>query len=1705
MTTDAAKDATKADAGDKGRTAGSGGDQPTKKRGTSGNGGGEGHASGSSGAGGGGGRERSADKKKDDVSGSGSGGGDSSSSRKKRDPSSGGGDHRDQTATSSADKKKGDVSGSGSGGGDSISSKKKRDPSSGGGDLRDQTGTSNAEKKKGDVSGSGSAGGDSSSSRKKRDPSSGGGDHSDQTATSTAEKKKRVDAPSGGGGDKDQGGRSGDDKKKVDGRSGQDEKKGSSAGGGGGYGDKTGTNSGEKKTKKADASNTGGGEKDHGERSSEEKRKAYAVSNGKNNDQSTGEIDGNVDKRKAGTARVGGGGNGRNPEGSEKSKSSGSGGKRRQDEDANKDAVPSIADGERLLKLNSRSVLWSAYRSNSVRTHKYTWYSFIPKNLFLEQFRKQANVYFLVICCLMYLGDHTQLYVGTIKAWSTAGMLAMMMLVSAVVALIDDIRRHLADHATNGRQTVEIDFAGASRTIRWDDVRVGTMLRIKRGEELPADVVALSTSNEDGSCFVSTANLDGETTLKNKVVALPPEFAHRPTLSGVAGKILAEAPQMSIHTFSGTLTLSGRQEVIPLSAKHLLLRGCQLRNVDWVIGFVVYTGPDTREQRNARPAPLKMANIERVINKAMWLAVLMQAVMAALTDATFLNYKDYFRGLWYVYPNGYVDRLVLPDVLAYWLTFFVLYSNLIPISLYATMEVCNWAYAMFISRDPEMTAEGELPARARSTNLCHELGQVSYVFTDKTGTLTQNIMDLRHYFIDASAPISRIGGGGKGSHCKTFNRGEPIHDVTVQGTKQFSFFECLTVAHTVVRCRGGELEGVSPDEEALVGAAKEHGWVFLERKANTVTVQVEGRGMMLRYDLLAVNEFTSSRKRMSVLVRCQATGKHVLFVKGADCNMLTSGQRAPRGITQKREEFDQAIRDFSTRGLRCLVLGRREIDDSVLQPWLNRYRNAQALTVDRERRLMELADEIERDFEVLGVTAVEDKLQEGVGRTMTQLREAGIHVWMLTGDNPATARSIGFSTRVLDTHMRILELSDSRPFRDLLVAYDKWHKERRRQDLALVLTGSALEKISADGSRHQLLKVAMRCSVVIACRLSPLQKAELVSLVRAKAKAPGVMSQPVTLAIGDGANDVPMIHAAQVGVGIYGREGMQAANASDFAIAQFQYLSRLLLVHGRWNYRRSSLVILFTFWRNAVQVILMYLYTYASGFSGTPLFEDSLRITFNLICTIPIVGVGIFDRDVGEDFAKENPAAYEVGRLGLDLNPRKMALTLAHALAHSVILATVVTLALPGLARNGVDDYWSFCTLTYTMLVVGVNFQAGYLATTWNVPTVLFQAGAAALYVFALMAYNDVALEMPHKYMYNVPKHVFDAPMVPACIFVGVTFQYGFDLMLAHFSRAVANFRRSPRVAADDSGTYMNDAHEEEDGDAPCWSMQAVMHQRLAGLQIGRGSKRTSALFFLIGVALGSLAYHFRAYGEGVEAFRIEYDTHCDVCFWLEDMRTFVHHCPVGGGPVAVDVTVPYNIPAPVDLIYAVTPFYQNFNEALKEKNFPNVVVSQFNDTFSVTGASIKRTSIAWRSDKEVLEKLGSKSAEDEALAVWARPGAVPVLHKRYGTLVDSGHGTSGEAPAFRGLVKGENITVTIDAHFPVDSFGGNKALVLASMQNLSGVSFGRMLFAGSILSVLLGFIAGCGSWCLHFLLCSNRVYTRGPHEQPLLPSEIVV
>ncbi|KAM6217179.1 phospholipid-transporting ATPase ID [Rhynchocyon petersi] len=652
------------------------------------------------------------------------------------------------------------------------------------------------------------------------------------------------------------------------------------------------------------------------------------------------------------------------------------------------------------------------------------------------------------------------------------------------------------------------------------------------------------------------------------------------------GEVICEPPNNKLDKFSGTLYW--KESKFPLSNQNMLLRGCVLRNTEWCFGLVIFAGPDTKLMQNSGRTKFKRTSIDRLMNTlVLWIFgfLVCMGVILAIGNAIW-EHEVGTRFQVYLPWDEAVDSAFFSGFLSFW-SYIIILNTVVPISLYVSVEVIRLGHSYFINWDKKMFCmKKRTPAEARTTTLNEELGQVEYIFSDKTGTLTQNIM--------------------------VFNK-----------------------------------------------------------------CSINGRSYAITYQLLAILDFNNIRKRMSVIVR-NPEGKIRLYCKGADTILLDRLHHSNQELLNTTADH---LNEYAGEGLRTLVLAYKDLDEDYYEEWAERRLQASLAQDSREDRLANVYEEVESDMMLLGATAIEDKLQQGVPETIALLTLANIKIWVLTGDKQETAVNIGYSCKMLTDDMTevfmvtghtVLEVRE-----ELRKAREKMMDSSRNVgngftypeklssskltsvleavagEYALVINGHSLAHALEADMELEFLETACACKAVICCRVTPLQKAQVVELVKKYKKA-------VTLAIGDGANDVSMIKTAHIGVGISGQEGIQAVLASDYAFSQFKFLQRLLLVHGRWSYLRMCKFLCYFFYKNFAFTMVHFWFGFFCGFSAQTVYDQYFITLYNIVYTsLPVLAMGVFDQDVPEQRSMEYPKLYEPGQLNLLFNKREFFICIA--------------------------------------------------------------------------------------------------------------------------------------------------------------------------------------------------------------------------------------------------------------------------------------------------------------------------------------------------------------------------------------------------------------------------------------------------------------
>ncbi|KAH8914962.1 phospholipid-translocating P-type ATPase [Atractiella rhizophila] len=988
-------------------------------------------------------------------------------------------------------------------------------------------------------------------------------------------------------------------------------------------------------------------------------------------------------------------------------------------------------------------------------------------------------------------------------------------------------------------------------TTTWEDIKVGQLLLLRSDDSVPADCLILATSEEENVCYVETKNLDGETNLKSR-------SAKRPDAEDVVKKIRAkggfriesERPDTNMFKYNGALVLQGGEfDKYPITINEMLLRGCVVRNTDWVLCVAVFTGRDSKIVLNSGGTPSKRSRIEKQMNPQVFLNLALLGVMCVLCGVGdhFLEVYYYHRNsYWTVNENRSDDNPNFNGLITF-LNGMITFQNVVPISLYISIEFVRTTQAFYIYMDNDIwyrtTPEGKLiegdhqadkggvdrRTTAKSWNLSDDLGQVEYIFSDKTGTLTQNSMVFRRCEVGgkvySGTERKREGEGEDGEKTSgdgatriasleeatsesdasiglpkpeglpkttadlpnnffdaSLNRDLSEDPDSAQARKLHGFFTNLALCHTVLAAEDEDgtlhYKAQSPDESALVQAAADVGFIFLGRDKNVLRLATPGSEDISEWELLNVLEFTSARKRMSIVVRrlgvredrsstvegdlnrmVEGTGRLFLLTKGAD-NVIF--ERLAPGQDSVKADADSALEDFANEGLRTLCLAFKELNEDDYQDWNMRYNDATTLIEGRDEKMEELASEFESNLQFLGSTAIEDKLQDGVPETIADLRRAGIKIWVATGDKLETAIAIGKTCNLISKDMNLIIIRGSEfdagprsAYSQIAMALEKFFDagdvianqlnqppnhdhlgETPRQSMqrsrpsvglrrsgdhsrpgvkraptglsdivgdnngqkgggyGLVIDGGSLTHAFAEPfTKDLLLELSTRCNTVVCCRTSPLQKALIVKLVKDGLGA-------LCLAIGDGANDVSMIQAS---IGVAGEEGLQAVNSSDYAIAQFRYLKRLLLVHGHLSYFRNSSMIVNFFEKEIIGIGILFWFQFYCLLSTTTVYEYTFLLFYNVFWTlVPVLAIGIFDFDLRPRTLMAVPEVYRFGRQG----------HLQSLVVYFTILYTYDTTTARG---DGYDVYlYEFSTVMIISAVFTCNFFNGFNTRAWN-------------------------------------------------------------------------------------------------------------------------------------------------------------------------------------------------------------------------------------------------------------------------------------------------------------------------------------------------------------------------------------------------------
>ncbi|XP_035127296.3 putative phospholipid-transporting ATPase IIB isoform X6 [Callithrix jacchus] len=678
--------------------------------------------------------------------------------------------------------------------------------------------------------------------------------------------------------------------------------------------------------------------------------------------------------------------------------------------------------------------------------------------------------------------------------------------------------------------------------------------------------------------------------------------------------------------------------------------------------------------------------------------------------------------------------------------FLLLFSYIIPISLRVNLDMGKAVYGWMMMKDENIPG-----TVVRTSTIPEELGRLVYLLTDKTGTLTQNEMvfkrlhlgtvsygadtmdEIQSHIRDSYSQMhSQAGGNSAGSTPPRKAQSSAPKVRKSVSSRIHEAVKAIVLCHNVTPVYesragvSGETEfaeadqdfsdenrtyqASSPDEVALVQWTESVGLTLVSRDLTSMQLKTPG-GQVLSFCILQLFPFTSESKRMGIIVRDESTAEITFYMKGADVAMST--------IVQYNDWLEEECGNMAREGLRTLVVAKKSLTEEQYQDFESRYTQAKLSMHDRTLKVAAVIESLEREMELLCLTGVEDQLQADVRPTLEMLRNAGIKVWMLTGDKLETATCVAQSSRLVprtqDTHIfrRVTSRGE---------AHLELNAFRRKHDCALVISGESLE-VCLKYYEHEFMELACQCPAVVCCRCSPTQKACIVTLLQQH-------TGRRTCAIGDGGNDVSMIQAADCGIGIEGKEGRQASLAADFSVTQFRHIGRLLMVHGRNSYKRSAALGQFVMHRGLIISTMQAVFSSVFYFASVPLYQGFLMVGYATIYTMFPVFSLVLDQDVKPEMAMLYPELYKD-------------LTKGRSLSFKTFLIWVlISIYQGGILMYGAlvlfeSEFVHVVAISFTALVLTELLMVALTIRTWHWLMVVAEFLSLGCYVSSLAFLNE--------------------------------------------------------------------------------------------------------------------------------------------------------------------------------------------------------------------------------------------------------------------------------------------------------------------------------------------------------------------------------
>ncbi|OMJ90724.1 hypothetical protein SteCoe_6900 [Stentor coeruleus] len=1002
------------------------------------------------------------------------------------------------------------------------------------------------------------------------------------------------------------------------------------------------------------------------------------------------------------------------------------------------------------------------YPDNSIITSRYTKWNFLPKNLLL-QFTHPAKIWFLLISILelSLLNEQITVPIGTICP------LLLLVFIEAVRECYNDYARHASDEKLNYAEYPVWDGTNFVLKIS-KDIKVGDIILIYNNESPPADIMILASSNADHECYVETSTYMGESSLKIKhavketqliLDALEIDEATS-RLKNLHEDLHVSLPNANYKAFKGKLKLRVSPKSTNINVDNVIYRGTKINNTPWLFGVALYTGNECKAWINTNCHKSKNSKLVNTVEKWMlWLYSVIIGVCVINTTVFSLNYEK----MDYSWRDILVSNIIL-------------FAHIMPISLVLSIEFIRIFMAV-IFRPGSMIA-------VNSANLFSNLGMVEYIVADKTGTITENnlqiifcvVVDKVYWNCENDVYDQNQDNDKTAKKTLTLQVSEKFDDVSSltdianniisypDDKILMNYLICMAICNLAFP-EESDYVALTVDDKELARTAAKLGVKLLCRDTDACLLSILNKEVI--FDVLGFQQFSSAKKKSRIVVRNRSTGKIFMYVKGSRESLMD--------LYSVDHTEDEVLESYRT-----IYMGYKEMTELEGKSFLQEYMTAKQSPVNKEGRVEIVFENYEKKLIYLGVVGLEDSVSEETQKTVRLLKRAGIKFWLTSGDSEESTLSSALAADMYlstDPIYSLSELTSELDFLNVIQDYiqkgiyeaddeslnnfsfgenyyaeekvdllekensgtERWTGRHRPTELfkkIITFKGSPDASKGYGRSKSRLVSSARHATInpfISKLTFRPKKKTRLrnnyipnkinyvlsidssgleygcsskqhskyfISLIFAakfvcfhslypdhKRRVVQLLKNnfsfnPLVLAIGDGISDIGMIQEADIGIGIDGKEGSDAAISSDIAIKHFSQLKKLLLIHGHSQYIQLSKMVLLSFYAMIILEVILFIYNILGVFTSFSIIPKELVAIYRLIVsTIPIAGMCILDCDTTS--TEVTPQAYKVGIFNTILTVRHLVVFIVMGIIQAVVIFVFTYLNFLGLTSDG--------------------------------------------------------------------------------------------------------------------------------------------------------------------------------------------------------------------------------------------------------------------------------------------------------------------------------------------------------------------------------------------------------------------------------------